>query len=234
MTIIVADDASSWIDRIVELFTVRAQRTITSNGRFTCALTGGSAVGDLYRRLALAPIDWSRVLLYWGDERAVPPDHADSNFRLAKETLLHRARVPRENVHRMRGEDPDLAAAAADYEKQLPRDGLDLVLLGMGPDGHVCSLFPKHPLLAEHDRLVSVVEDSPKPPARRMTLTMGALRRAREVWFVVQGATKAAAVREAIEDPRSELPAAMVHRTHRMVVWTLDRAAANLLERSMS
>jgi 6-phosphogluconolactonase len=234
VNVVVMESKDRWIEEIAQLFRARALRAIRQRGRFTCALTGGSAVGDLYRRIASEPIDWERVDLYWGDERAVPPDHAESNYRLAKETLLDPAQVPATSVHRMRGECDDLEHAAAEYERELKvhlgkRESLDLVLLGMGPDGHVCSLFPEHALLAEEKRLVATVRDSPKPPQERLTLTMPALSRAKEIWFLVLGSSKAEAVREALEDPRSRLPAAIVQRTKGSVLWILDRAAASLL-----
>lgn len=173
------------------------------------ALTGGSAARLVHPGLVRAGLDWGRVTLVFGDERAVPPEHADSNYRLARETLLEPARVPEARVRRMRGEADDLEAAARAYEAELP--ALDVVLLGVGPDCHVCSLFPGHALLGEQVRRVAVVTDSPKPPPRRLTLTLPALLAAREVWFVLAGADKAAAAR-ALEDPASQLPGALAAR----------------------
>ena len=201
---------------------VAARLAARAQEPLTVALTGGSAAKLVHPPLARAGVDWARVTLFFGDERAVPPDHADSNFRLARETLLDAAGVPAARVHRMRGEAADLAAAAREYEALLP-PALDIVLLGMGPDGHVCSLFPGHALLGERARLVGVVEDSPKPPPRRLSLTMPALAAAREVWFVLAGADKAAPAR-ALADPASELPGPQVARAATTRVF-LDRAA---------
>jgi 6-phosphogluconolactonase len=218
---------------LVRLTVEAAAAAIASRGRFTMALTGGSAAQTLYPVLAQAPLPWDRVHVFYGDERAVPPDHKDSNHRLAVEVLLARAAIPAANIHRARGED-DPAVAAADYERALllATDGtgaLDVVHVGMGPDGHVCSLFPGHPLLAEEVRLVAPITDSPKPPPARVTLTLQALSRARALWFLVAGAAKAEAVRDAILDPTSTLPAALAARRGADVRWLLDADAARHL-----
>lgn len=194
------------------------------------ALTGGSAA-KLYGALVAAPLAWARVHVWFGDERSVAPDHADSNYRGAREALLSKVDLPEANVHRVRGEaDPDDAARAYEIElRAVTGDGaLDIVHLGMGPDGHVCSLFPGHPLLSERTRLVAALRDSPKPPPSRVTLTLEALALARRALFLVLGDGKADAVRAAIEDPASDLPAARVHRMGR-ATWLLDRGAASKL-----
>src|SRR5262249_5021609 len=155
-----------------------------ARGRFTVALAGGSTPRRLYQMLAEAPIrdqvDWSRVEVFWGDERAVPPDHADSNFRMASAALLSKVAIPPANLHRMQAERPDLDAAAREYQGEIarvfsvPPDGeppcLDLVLLGMGPDGHTASLFPHTEALKEARRWV-VPNYVPKMAAFRMTQT---------------------------------------------------------------
>jgi 6-phosphogluconolactonase len=206
-----------------------AAGAIRDRGRFTMALTGGSAASSLYPELSKADVAWGSVHIFFGDERCVSPDHADSNYRLAKETLLDHVAIPSENVHRIQGEIAPPAAASA-YEAELATfDGkLDVVHLGMGPDGHVCSLFPGHALLLEKTKLVSSLTDSPKPPPARVTLTLRALEQAREVWFLAFGEAKAEAVRLAITDSRAESTAAIVHRTTSSR-WFLDRAAASLL-----
>lgn len=226
----VFEGPSELASELVSLHVEAARR-----GPLSIALTGGSAA-KLYEALVPAPIDWATVHVFFGDERCVAPTHADSNFRLAEEALLGRVSIPRQNVHRVRGEDdPDAAAAA--YASELASvvtDGaLDIVHLGMGPDGHVCSLFPGHALLREahlHEasRLVAALRDSPKPPPARVTLTLAALARARRALFLVMGEGKADAVRSAIEDPSSPLPAALVHRMGN-ATWLLDRAAASKL-----
>lgn len=201
-----------------------------AGGRLSIALTGGSAA-NLYAELAPA-LPQRRVQIWFGDERCVPPDHADSNMRLAREKLLSRLELPDGSLHRMRGEDdPDAAARAYEAELLDATDGgaIDLVHLGMGPDGHVCSLFPGHALLQEKERLVAAIHDSPKPPAARITLTLPCLAKAKRALFLVLGESKADAVRAAIEDPASTLPAALVHRMGH-ATWLLDRAAASKIE----
>ena len=219
---------------LVQLTIDAATTAIARRGRFTMALTGGSAAQVLYPVLAQAPLPWDQIHIFYGDERAVPPDHKDSNHKLAVDTFLSRARIPEANVHRMRGEE-DVEKGAADYERELLQvtDGtgaLDVVHVGMGPDGHICSLFPGHPLLQEEKRLVCAITDSPKPPPSRITLTLQALSRARALWFLVSGAGKADAAKEAILDPTSTLPAAQAARRGATVRWLLDTEAAKHLK----
>jgi len=193
-----------------------AAREARLEGRpVSLAVPGGSVAESFFPRLASLDLDWDRVLVFFGDERAVAPDDPASNARLARDLWLDRAPIPLANVHRMRAEGEDLDAAARAYERVLldvlgdpPR--LDLALLGMGPDGHVCSLFPGHPALDETERYVLPVLDAPKPPPRRVTLTLLALARARTVVLAAFGAAKAEAVRSALDDPASTLPAARV------------------------
>ncbi len=206
-----------------------ATQAIAARGRFSVALTGGSAASTLYPALAEAALPWADVHVYFGDERSVPPDHADANYRVAKEAFLDRVAIPAANVHRMRGELPP-AEAAELYEAELAKESgvLDVVHLGMGPDGHVCSLFPGHALLSERTRLVASLTDSPKPPPSRVTLTLPALERARSVWFLAFGEAKAKTVLTALMDPSATSTAALVQRTC-TTRWLLDRAAAKLL-----
>jgi 6-phosphogluconolactonase len=218
---------------LVDQTIAAATAAIAARGRFTLALTGGSAAQTLYPVLAQAPLPWDRVHVFFGDERCVPPDHMDSNHRLAHETLLSRTSLPAANIHRVRGEDDPTTAAIA-YEKELlaVTDGtgaLDVVHVGMGPDGHVCSLFPGHALLHDETHLVAAITDSPKPPPARVTLTLQALSRARALWFLVAGAAKADAARDAILDAASSLPAAVAARRGAHVRWLLDADAARYL-----
>src|SRR5262249_36765395 len=151
------------------------------------------------------------------------------------EAFLSRVAIPAANVHRVDGEKPPHEAAAA-YERTLldvtGGDGaLDVVHLGMGPDGHLCSLFPAHPLFTSSTtKLVDALTDSPKPPPARVTLTMPALMNARALWFLVMGQNKADAVRAALTDPSSSLPAAAASRGHKNASWLLDGAAATHLK----
>src|SRR5258705_12411621 len=199
------DKAESLAESLAARFEQEARHALAARSRFTVALPGGSVATSFFPRLARVPLDWSKVDFFWGDERAVPPDHPDSNYAVARLLWLDPAGVPAASVHRMRAEPPDLAQAAADCERELvgvagspPR--LDLVLLGVGPDGHVCSLFAGHPLLKEERRFVAPVLNSPKPPPRRLTLTMPVLAAAEHVVIAAMGEAKAEIMREAIED----------------------------------
>lgn len=228
------DKASFLADALAGRFEAAGRHALATRGSFSVALPGGSVATSFFPRLAQVPLDWSRVDFFWGDERAVPPSHPDSNYGLARTLWLDRVRVPAERIHRMAADGPDPARAAAEYSAELQRIAgspprLDLVLLGVGPDGHVCSLFAGHPLLAERARWVAVIEDSPKPPPRRMTLTLPAVTGAELVIVVALGAGKAEIIRAAIEDAGSALPVALVARQARRALFLLDPEAASLL-----
>jgi 6-phosphogluconolactonase len=218
---------------VARQFKRAADEAIAARGRFTCALTGGSAAKAIYGRLAEEPLDWSKVHLFWGDERMVPYDHPDSNYRLARETLTGKVSIPQGNVHRMPNEAEHSARHAEEHAALLTSmlgdpPVFDLIHLGMGPDGHVCSLFPGHALLEEKTHWVMPIHDSPKPPPNRYTLTLPTLFAARRIWFLVAGAEKANAARAAMEDASSRLPAALVVRGSAETTWMMDRAAASL------
>jgi len=211
-----------------------ASQAIAARGRFSLALPGGSVASAFFPRLARAGVDWARTDFFWVDERAVPPEDPESNYGAAERLWLTPAGVPPARVHRMAAAAVNLEAAAAAYEYEMIRflgrpPSLDVALLGMGPDGHVCSLFPGHPLLLEERRLVAAVHDSPKPPARRLTLTLPALASAGRVVVAAPGEAKAAPAREALRDPGSTLPVAVVLRSARRVLLLLDHGAARLL-----
>ncbi|WP_102141018.1 6-phosphogluconolactonase [Mycobacterium hubeiense] len=203
-------------------------------GRASIVLTGGgTGIGTLKELAARQDrIDWSKVHLYWGDDRFVPADDDERNYKQAREALLDHIDIPAANVHAMAASDgefgDDLDAAAAAYEQELP-SGFDVHLLGMGPEGHINSLFPHTPAVRETSRLVVGVPDSPKPPPRRVTLTLPAVQRSREVWLVVSGSAKADAVAAAIGGASAEdVPAAgAVGRD--ATVWLLDEGAASKL-----
>jgi len=196
-------------------------------GRFSLGLTGGRTPVPVYRALAAEPlrsrVDWARVRIYFADERAVPPDDPRSNVRLARETLIDPLRIPPRNVHRMKGEYPDLEVAVVEYEAHLT-EPVDALILGIGEDGHVASLFPGSALVGEGKRRVAAVTDSPKPPARRLTLTPRALAEARRVLVLATGAAKAAAVALALEGEDGPLvvPARLVRGRD----WYVDLTAA--------
>lgn len=206
-----AERAAEWLAEALE-------RVLAGGGQCSFALSGGKTTGPIYRMLAGKKLDWTRVDFYFADERCVPPDHPESNFLLAEETLLRPAGVKPEQVHRMEGEREDRDAAARDYEAVLP-PVLDVVLLGMGEDGHTASLFPGGSELEERERRVLAVV-GPKPPPWRLTLTLPELNRARQALFVVAGAGKRDAVRRI--QTGEPLPAAQVTQA----VWIMDRAAA--------
>ncbi len=196
--------------------------------RLALALAGGGTPAPVYRRLAaLEGPDWQQVDIFFGDERAVPPDHPQSNLRMARETLIGPAGIAPERVHRMEADAPDREGAARRYAALLP-DRLDLLLLGIGEDGHTLSLFPGAPALQERERLVLPVS-GPKPPPERLTLTPPVVRRARAVVVLAVGAKKADAVARALEGPLD--PAQCPAQLARDGLWILDRpAAAHLKE----
>jgi len=182
-------------------------RAIGERGRCAIALAGGSSPRPVYAALATPPlwgaIDWLRVHVYFGDERAVPPDDPESNYRMARETLLSRVPVPHTQVHRMEAEREDRDAAADDYDRILPA-ALDVLLLGMGPDGHTASLFPGSPALLERTRRVVPVL-GPKPPLRRLTITPPVIESAREIAVIATGVDKASMITRALEGKTSLL-----------------------------
>jgi 6-phosphogluconolactonase len=231
---IVVDDVGRLADRLAGLVAGDGRRAVETRGFFAVALPGGSVATTFFPGLAGLDFDWSSALFFWGDERGVPEDDAASNYGLARALWLGPAGVGPERIHRMRGEALDIDQAAADYADELVSllgapPCLDLVLLGVGPDGHVCSLFPGHPLLREEKRWVAAVHDAPKPPARRLTLTLPTLAAAKRVVFLAMGAAKAPVLREAIERPDSPLPLALLLRRAREAVVLLDRDAGRLL-----
>jgi 6-phosphogluconolactonase len=206
-------------------------------------LTGGGIAARTYAAMAASPahaaVDWGRVDIWWGDERYLPAGHADRNETQAREALLDRVPLDPARVHPMPAADGPSAGdpdqAAADYAGQLrraarPEDhaevpAFDVLLLGVGPDGHVASLFPEHPGLYD-ERAVTAIRGAPKPPPTRISLTFPALLCAREVWFLVSGTDKARAVRLALSGAgMMQIPAAGV-RGRRRTLWLLDRDAA--------
>lgn len=207
-----------------------ARSALADRGRCDLALAGGSTPRRLYSLVAAraAELDWSRVHFFFGDERCVPPHHAESNYRMARETLLSAPALAAAHVHRIHAELPPAEAAAqyeqemrAHFDVELPR--FDLVLLGMGPDGHTASLFPGTPALAEQQRWV-VANWVANFGASRLTLTYPVLNNAAEVMFLVIGAEKRAALRQIFRD-HQPLPAAAVQPSGKLL-WLLDPAAA--------
>ena len=208
---------------------------------FIVAFSGGTTPQTLYALLSSdlcrRQVDWTRIEFFFTDERGVPPHHPASNYRLANESLFRPAGVLPGQVHRMRGEMEDLNAAADLYAHELTAlvdgglPGFDLIFLGLGPDGHTASLFPNSAVLQERTRWVAPVLNAPKPPPRRLTLTVPVLNAAREVIFLVSGKDKAAAVREVLQGtaPGEQYPAKLVQPTAGRLLWLLDKAAASSL-----
>ena len=207
--------------RAVAAAFVEAAQAVES---FTVALAGGRTVEPLYRCLASelqGEVPWERVHVFWSDERYVSPTDPDSNVRMARELLLNHVPIPEENVHAPRTDLSELGEAALRYEETLRQHSLDWVLLGLGEDGHVASLFPGRPELAEKQRIVVAVHDSPKPPPVRLTLTPAAINAAREVHLLVAGAPKRVALEAVLDGKVLDWTAGNV------MIWT-DRQAAAL------
>jgi len=195
---------------------------LSQRGQASLALAGGTTPKATYEALAGLPLDWARIDVFFGDERCVPADHDESNYRMAKAALFDRVNIPKERIHRMQGELTDRDAAARAYERELP-DRLDVVVLGIGEDAHTASLFPGSPALNEGERRVVPVI-GPKPPPERLSITPPVLRDARVCIVLASGAGKATAVRQALRDPLdiAQVPSQLA----RDGVWFLDEAAA--------
>lgn len=236
----VYEDATALARAAADLFAAAARAAVAQRGRFFVALSGGSTPRTLYQLLAAPPyrdqVDWSRTFVFWGDERCVPPDHPDSNYRMAREALLFHVPIPTSQVFRMPGEMADPAAAAALYEQSVRRafalapgewPRFDLVLLGLGPDGHTASLFPHTSALGVTDRLV-VANRVEKLGTTRITLTAPVINSAAVVVFLVAGADKAEPLAAVLEGPRrpDDLPAQLIAPAHGELLWLVDRAAA--------
>jgi 6-phosphogluconolactonase len=239
-TIRVLADAEAVSRAAADEFVRCAKEAIGARNRFTVALSGGSTPKRLYQLLADPPfrdqVDWAKIEFFWGDERSVPPDHNDSNFHTAREAMLRKLPIPATQIHRMEAERADRDAAARDYEATLARifnvpaggvpPALDLILLGMGPDGHTASLFPHTKGLKEASRWV-IVNYVPKFATDRVTFTTSLLNRAREVLFLVAGTDKADPLHEVLEGAtNSDLYPSQLIRPAGSLVFFIDRAAA--------
>jgi 6-phosphogluconolactonase len=225
--------------KAAEQFIGLACNAIQQSGRFAVALSGGSTPKALYSLLASPNyrerVDWSRVHLFWGDERCLPPDHPESDFRMVQEALLSKISLPPENVHRMPGEKAP-QDAEADYENELrtffrpavnavPR--FDLILLGLGEVGHTASLFPGSAALNEHNRLVATVYVQ-RLKAHRLTLTLPVINAAAQVTFLIAGQSKSAIVQKllGVDSRDAELPAGKVRPANGHVTWLVTQDAA--------
>jgi 6-phosphogluconolactonase len=227
----------------LRLFVTAAEKAIEARGSFAVALAGGSTPQRLYQLLAKGPLtepkqwpfDWSKVEIYFGDERCVPPDHAESNYRIAEEELLSKVPIPRQNIFRMRGEiKPN--EAAKEYGELLKarfgEGGLDMALLGMGEDGHTASLFPYTEALQEtkHRCVAHFVEKSTTGKSWRLTMTVPFLNRSAEAIVMVAGAAKAARIKEVWDGPvdGDRLPIQRIQPAGPLI-WIVDEAAAERL-----
>jgi 6-phosphogluconolactonase len=234
---IVIDSRERLVVEFVKRFEGHAANAIAARGRFSVAISGGSVARTLLPALASAEVGWPRVDVFWCDERAVPPADPESNYGAADAVLFARIPGPPAILHPMPIDVPDLARAAEAYEGEM-RDALgdppvlDLMLIGAGPDGHVCSLFSGHPALEERDRSVVAVRGAPKPPPDRLTMTLPVIGDVRHLYLGAFGREKAAMVREIVEHDGSLLPAAQALRRNARAVCLLDDGAASLLSRA--
>lgn len=221
-----------------------ANEAVAERGRFTIALSGGSTPKSLYTLLATnarTMLPWERMFFFWGDERHVPPTDPDSNYRMANEAMLSKVSVPPANVFRVPAENPEAATVAKEYESTLKRffqteagqfPRFDLILLGMGPDGHTASLFPGTAGLAERSRWV-IANWVEKLKTHRLSFTLPVLNAARCVAFLVSGTDKAQVLKSVLQEnvAGEQYPAKLVQPVDGRLVWFLDRAAASALSK---
>ncbi|MDH4369574.1 MAG: 6-phosphogluconolactonase [Nitrospira sp.] len=240
--IVVARQGQEWAQKTAAFMLSVSEQAIHSTGRCLIVLSGGSTPRTLYQTIRTPEwstrFHWSRIVFLFGDDRCVAPEHPESNFGMAQQELFQPLNIPRDHIYRMKGEHQDPTAAAEDYERTLrdltqcsppafPR--LDLILLGLGDDGHTASLFPGTEALQEPLKLVTVGQ-APTGITHRLTLTLGVLNRAAVILFMVTGAGKAEMVRRVIESESDRsLPAARVLPDSGRLVWMLDQAAAQQL-----
>ena len=228
----IAPDEESLAASAAARFCALATDAIRGGRTARICLTGGSTPRQMYQRLATgvscADLSWPRIHLYWSDERHVPPDHQDSNYRMARESLLAHVTVPESQVHRIKGELPPEEASML-YEEELP-DRFDLMLLGVGADAHIASIFPRSPLLTERSRRAAALW-APHLNAYRVTLTPRALLDADHIVLVVAGPSKAEAVAAAIDGAfdLDRYPVHLLREAGNRVEWFIDRAAARAL-----
>jgi 6-phosphogluconolactonase len=241
--LIVMDNAETLYVRAAEEIAHFAGEAICTHGEFTLCLTGGGTPASAYELLATRfrlSVDWKEVQFFWGDERCVAPNDPASNFGMANRTMLSKLALRPEQIHRIRGED-EPGRAAQEYERELravfslaqPGDfpSFNLLLLGLGENAHVASLFPHHPALHEKNRLAVAVEVE-SAPSRRISLTMPVINAAERVMFLVSGEQKAAAVSNILQGPADpdEYPAQLVKPLSHDIVWLIDKAAASELK----
>ncbi|KAA1468609.1 6-phosphogluconolactonase [Dentipellis sp. KUC8613] len=229
-------DVAQLSEGLAEYILKAQKEAIEKRGKFTVAISGGSLPKTLTALIDKPGIKWDKWHIFYADERVVPLDHPDSNHKLAHDTLYSHIHNFKATVHTI---DPtllhDLEELSDDYEKALIREFaqkdsarfpiFDLILLGIGPDGHTGSLFPGHPLLSEDDRWVAEIDDSPKPPAKRITFTFPVINHASRVVFVVTGESKKEVIANILDRPEEGLPAARVRPAPGQLLWFVDEAA---------
>lgn len=236
--ILIFPDVPALQQAAAERVVLAAQERVAAAHMFVCGLSGGSTPRGLYQLLAQEPLrsqmPWAHTYVLWNDERYVPPDHLDSNYLLARETLLDHVPIPPEQIYPIPTYYDDPREAAAAYEQQMRRllelsqARIDLMLMGMGPDGHTASLFPGHPELnTPDDVLVVAVENAPKPPPRRISLTAAAINTSAQVLFLVTGADKAETLQAVLHGPYEphRLPAQLIRPSNGTTTWLVDAAA---------
>jgi 6-phosphogluconolactonase len=243
--IVVCSDTEELNRRTAEQFVRLATESVTATGRFTVALSGGSTPRALYSLLASQTfqplVPWSKVYFFWGDERCVPPDHPQSNYGMARVTMLEKVPVPKENVYPVPTEKGNVHSVAAEYERilraffgfnegQQPR--FDVVLLGMGEDGHTASLFPGAATLKETGTVTA--NDIQRLGTHRVTLTIPAINQAAHIVFLVSGSSKASVLKEVLEgqDQPTRLPSQSIQPVEGKLLFLVDRAAASELTSS--
>jgi 6-phosphogluconolactonase len=234
----VVPDAKAVAVEAADRVTRAAQNAIKERGRFSIALSGGSTPKALYALLTNEPyrskIDWSKVHILFGDERGVAPDHKDSNYKMADEALLSKVPIPKNQIHRMKGELVErVEEGAKEYGQMLKAqfgDGLDVVLLGMGGDGHTASIFPGTSAVNEKEHRVVgyFAENSSTGKSWRITMTAPYINQAREIMVLLAGADKTKRLKEVLEGPKdpSRLPIQLIEPTQGTIAWIMDTAAA--------
>ena len=231
----------------VEKFIQIARSVTAQGGQFKVVLSGGSTPRRLFQLLAEPQnrdkVIWEKVDFFWGDERTVAPDHSESNFHMADETLLQKLNLHSKQIHRMQGEREDQETAAQDYQTEIARafgvsdegepPSFDLILLGLGPDGHTASLFPHTHAVMEKRRWICS-NPVPKLNTRRITMTSSILNRAKTILFLVAGADKAKALHAVLNGPKDPegLPAQLIQPIGGNVIWMMDESAMGEIDRS--
>lgn len=238
--VMICNDIQEMVRRAAVQFVEMAGKAISERGFFTVALSGGSTPEPFYRLLAAKDfrekIDWRKVHFFWGDERCVPPTHRESNYRMASDALFSKLDLPEENIHRIKGESG--LAAATEYQEEIRRffhlrskelPVFDLILLGMGEDGHIASLFPGDPALKEREKPVAAVPL--EALLSRITLTPPVIQKARNIMVLVSGRRKAEPLWQGLKGtmPPEKAPVRLLHKAQGKVIWLADREAAGRL-----